>query len=97
MRQGREVLRLKFVGGVPTREIARRIGVAASTVRATIRRFPATLIRAECPGSQPRRAEEAGLRALLLHPHDRAAGDPARRHERVAHLLVPGNASLPGR
>jgi hypothetical protein len=30
MRQVREVLRLKFVGGVPTREIARRIGVAAS-------------------------------------------------------------------
>jgi hypothetical protein len=30
MRQAREVLRLKFVGGVPTREIARRIGVAAS-------------------------------------------------------------------
>ena len=35
----REVLRLKFVGGVPTREIARRIGVAASTVRTTIKRF----------------------------------------------------------
>jgi len=41
MRQVREVLRLKFVGGVPTREIARRIGVAASTVRATLRRFDA--------------------------------------------------------
>jgi transposase-like protein len=41
MRQVREVLRLKFVGGVPIREIARRIGVAASTVRATIRRFQA--------------------------------------------------------
>ena len=39
MRQVREVLRLKFVGGVPIREIAHRIGVAASTVRATIRRF----------------------------------------------------------
>src|SRR5947199_7072723 len=41
MRQVREVLRLKFVGGVPIREIARRIRVAASTVRATIRRFQA--------------------------------------------------------
>ena len=41
MRQVREVLRLKFVGGVPTREIARRIGVAPSTVRTTIRRFEA--------------------------------------------------------
>src|SRR5436190_3995511 len=39
MRQVREVLRLKFVGGVPIREIARRIGVAASTVRTTIKRF----------------------------------------------------------
>src|SRR5204862_2725663 len=41
MRQVREVLRLKFFGGVPIREIARRIGVAASTVRATVRRFQA--------------------------------------------------------
>jgi transposase len=41
MRQVREVLQLKFVGGVPTREIARRIGVAASTVRTTIKRFHA--------------------------------------------------------
>src|SRR2546429_7246900 len=41
MRQVREVLRLKFVGGVPIREIARRIGVAASTARATVRRFQA--------------------------------------------------------
>ena len=41
MRQVREVLRLKFVGGVPTREIARRMGVAASTVRAPISRFQA--------------------------------------------------------
>jgi transposase-like protein len=42
MRYVREVLRLKFVGGVPTREIARRIGVAASTVRATLKRFQAS-------------------------------------------------------
>lgn len=41
MRQVREVLRLKFVGGVPTREIARRVGVAPSTVRETINRFRA--------------------------------------------------------
>src|SRR5712675_2152923 len=36
MRQVREVLRLGSVGGVSTREIARRIGVAASTVRAMV-------------------------------------------------------------
>jgi len=41
MRQVREVLRLRFVGGVSTGEIARRIGVAASTVRATVKRFQA--------------------------------------------------------
>jgi transposase len=41
MRHVREVLRLKFVGGVPTREIARRLGIAPSTVRTTIRRFQA--------------------------------------------------------
>jgi transposase-like protein len=41
MRQVSEVLRLKFVGGVPIREIARRVGVAPSTVRETIRRLQA--------------------------------------------------------
>ncbi len=39
MRQAREIIRLKFSGGVPTREIARRLGVAASTVRETLKRF----------------------------------------------------------
>jgi transposase len=39
MRQVREILRLKFVGDVPLREIARRVGVAASTVRGTVKRF----------------------------------------------------------
>jgi hypothetical protein len=37
-REVREVLRLKVVGGLPTREIVRRIGVA---VRATLNRFGA--------------------------------------------------------
>ena len=32
MRQAREIIRLKFSACVPTREIARRLGVAASTV-----------------------------------------------------------------
>jgi transposase-like protein len=39
MRQAREIIRLKFSACVPTREIARRLGVAASTVRETLRRF----------------------------------------------------------
>jgi IS30 family transposase len=38
MRQAREIARLKFLAGVPTRAIARRLGVAASTVRETLRR-----------------------------------------------------------
>ena len=42
MHHVRKVLRLKFVGGVPTREFARRIGVAASTVRTTLERFHAS-------------------------------------------------------
>ena len=42
MRQVREILRLKLVGGLPTREVARRTGVAASTVRATLKRFQAS-------------------------------------------------------
>jgi transposase len=41
MRQVREVLRLKAVGNLPNREIARRLGVAPSTVRETLKRFTA--------------------------------------------------------
>ena len=61
MRQVREVLRLKFVGGVPTREIARRIGVAASTVRATIRRFQAAGLSWPLPEELTDAALEAKL------------------------------------
>lgn len=42
MRQVREILRLKLVGGLATREVGRRVGVAASTVRATVKRFQAS-------------------------------------------------------
>src|ERR1700732_2294929 len=40
MRHVRDVIRLKSAG-MPTREIARRVGTAPSTVRLTIRRFEA--------------------------------------------------------
>jgi len=39
MRQAREISRLKFAGDLPTREIARRVGTAPSTVRLTLERF----------------------------------------------------------
>ncbi len=61
MRHVREVLRLKFVGGVPTREIARRIGVAASTVRATIKRFQAAGLSWPLPEELTDAALEAAL------------------------------------
>jgi transposase len=40
MRHVRDVIKLKSAG-LPTREIARRVGAAPSTVRSTIRRFEA--------------------------------------------------------
>jgi ABC-type uncharacterized transport system substrate-binding protein len=61
MRHVREALRLKFVGGVPTREIARRIGVAASTVRATIKRFQAAGLSWPLPEELTDAALEARL------------------------------------
>ena len=36
MRQAREIIRLKFSASLPTREIARRLGLAPSTVRETL-------------------------------------------------------------
>jgi transposase len=39
MRQAREIIRLKFSAGVPTREIERRLGLAPSTVRETLNRL----------------------------------------------------------
>jgi transposase len=39
MRQVREIIRLKFSAGMGTREISRRIGISASTVRETLKRF----------------------------------------------------------
>ena len=35
MRHAREIIHLKFSACVPTREIARRLGIAASTVQET--------------------------------------------------------------
>jgi Mn-dependent DtxR family transcriptional regulator len=48
MRQAREIIRLKFSASIPTREIARRLGVAASTVRETLRRFDGAGLGGRC-------------------------------------------------
>lgn len=64
MRQVREVLRLKFAG-VPTREIARRIGVAASTARATIDRFRAAGLSWPLPDELTDAALETRLYTLV--------------------------------
>jgi transposase len=61
MRRVREVLRLRFVGGVPIREIARRIGVAASTVRLTLDRFQAVGLSWPLPEEMTDAALEARL------------------------------------
>jgi Mn-dependent DtxR family transcriptional regulator len=42
IRQAREIICLKFSANVATREIARRLGLAPSTVRETLRRFDAS-------------------------------------------------------
>jgi transposase-like protein len=55
MRQVREIIRLKFSGRVPTREIARRLGIAASTVRGTLGRFESAGLNWPLP-SEPNRA-----------------------------------------
>ena len=39
MRHAREIIRLKYSSNAPTREIARRLGLAPSTVRETLKRF----------------------------------------------------------
>jgi transposase len=61
MRRVREVLRLRFVGGVPIREIARRIGVAASTVCLTLDRFQAVGLSWPLPEEMTDAALEARL------------------------------------
>ena len=64
MRHLREVLRLKFAGGVPTREITCRIGIAPSAIRTTIRRFQAAGLT--CPLPDDMAALEA---RLYRNPH----------------------------
>src|SRR5262249_11748678 len=76
MHHVREVLRLKFVGGVPTREIARRIGVAASTVRTTIKRFQAAGLSWSLPEERYSRRSTIITSQIPIDKWHELIGDP---------------------
>jgi DNA-binding MarR family transcriptional regulator len=61
MRRVRDVIRMK-AAGLPSREIARRMGAAPSTVRLTIRRFEAAGLSWPLPDE----LTDAALEARLL-------------------------------
>jgi transposase-like protein len=76
MRQVREIIRLKFSAGISTREIARRLGIAASTVRETLRRFEGAGLGWPLPDSM----SDGDLEAALYANHgDQTGPSPPRR------------------
>lgn len=78
MRHVREVIRLKSAG-MPTREIARRLGTAPSTVRLTIRRFEASGLTWPLPDD----ITDTDLEARLFASADAGSGT-RRGHRRQA-------------
>ena len=74
MRHVREIIRLKFSAGISTREIARRLGVAASTVRETLRRFEGAGLGWPLPDGM----SDGDLEAALYATHGSKRGH--RRH-----------------
>jgi transposase len=63
MRQAREIIRLKFLANVATREIARRLGLAPSTVRETLKRIESAGLVWPLPSEMNDAALEAALYA----------------------------------
>jgi transposase-like protein len=63
MRHAREIIRLKFSAYVSAREIARRLGIARSTVRETLRRFESAGLIWPLPDHMSDGALEASLYA----------------------------------
>jgi transposase len=61
MRLVREIIRLKFSASVPTREIARRLGLAPSTVRKMLKRFESGGLRWPLPEGMSDEELEAAL------------------------------------
>src|SRR6202049_4729302 len=74
MRQVREIIRLKFSAGISTREIARRLGIAASTVRETLKRFEGAGLGWPLPDGM----SDGDLEAALYANHGTKRGH--RRH-----------------
>ena len=91
MRQVREILRLKFVGDVPLREIACRVGVAASTVRATIKRFRAAGLTWPLPDGMTAALEERLFAAACTKQGHRRQVEPdwAEIHRELKRKHVP--------
>ena len=77
MRHVRDVMRLKSAG-MPTREIARRMGTAPSTVRLTIRRFEAAGLTWPLPDD----VTDAVLEVRLFASAGAGAGPGTRRGQR---------------
>src|SRR3984893_15974579 len=88
MRHVRDVIRLKSAG-MPTREIARRVGTAPSTVRLTIRRFEAAGLTWPLPDD----VTDAVLEARLFRS---AGAGPGRPRGRRARPSPAGRAGLGG-
>ena len=63
MRQAREIIRLKFSADVATREIARRVGLAPSTVRETLKRIESAGLVWPLPNEMSDAALETALYA----------------------------------
>jgi transposase-like protein len=84
MRQAREIIHLKFSACVPTREIARRLGIAASTVRETLRRLGSTGLNWPLPDDM---TDGKLARDGALHQSGNQTGPPARRRTRLARFI----------
>jgi len=68
MRDVRKIIRLKFSARVATREIARRLGMAPSTVRETLKRLAGAGLRGRCRRALAIPAALRAARTTLLIP-----------------------------
>jgi transposase len=91
MRRTRELIRLKFSAGLPTREIARRLGVAVSTVRGTFRRFAGAGLGWPLPNGM----SDGDLEAALSANHGSKRGH--RRHAKPDWPMVHRGAEAQAR